>query len=359
MLFEDTYRFILVIYSIFALSPFRLLYHKFGIKSQHNNSSKKSPKCVISIAANIWTIGILSLELCWLIYSSKYDVYTTIRKTINLLGASKAVIWIIPRILHIIITIETICKRNQNAQILDNLYEIDEILAEKLCLHMNYHRLRKSIEIELIRWILIVPFLLLMNVYAWDVYGLIYVISLVYSHIKLILNGSQYATYAILITHRIEAMHEVLDASRMQILKKQEFNLLLQRDIDNDDDNIETSDLQRLIHLRQIFAKIYDTIELMNDNFKWSISLNISIDIFVLAQTIFGHLQWFLDAKYENKGTINFYVFVTYTFYYVYRLALLIHMGNSVAESASRLAGQVHQFSLCTMISDACKDLVS
>lgn len=316
----------------------------------------------MSIVKFTWIIGLFTFEIYLLIYASEFDVVCAIHKKIDLLSVSKAIIFIVPRILHIIITVETIWKCNYNETILENLHEIDDIFEKKLCLQLNYKRIKQSVRNDFLQWISIIPILIIVNYFIWNVYGIVYVILLDYSHVKLILNGSQYTAYAILVRHRIQAMHEVLDTTLIQELKKQEFEsideVIDQQNQDVNDDN-EISQQQSIIHLRQIFNKIYDTIELMNDTFKWSISLNVSVDIFTISQTLFGQLQWFLDLEYENGRTINFCGFATYISYYMYRFALLVHMSNSIVESANLVAAKLHQLSLCaTVTTDELKELV-
>lgn len=292
-----------------------------------------------------------------MIYASQFDVSHTVHRAINLLSVSKALIFIAPRILHLIITIETIWKRNHHEIILDQLHEIDGIFEKNLYLQLNCHGLKQSIRKYFLKWIAIIPILIITDFYIWNVYGLIYVVLLDYSYIKLILNGSQYSTYAILVWHRIEAMHEALDHNLMQVLQELEFESAFVVVGQRSDDN-ETFQRQFLINLRQISNKIYETIELMNATFKWSISLNISVDKFTVAMVSFGHLQCILDSKYENNTIVNFCGLAIYTSYYVHRLALLISISNSVAESANLVAAKTHQISLSRVVTDELKDLV-
>lgn len=355
--FEEKFRFIFIIYSFFGLSPFRLLYLKFGTNLQAYNPCKNRKKW-FSFAECIWILGIITLEIYALIFASKFDMTDAMRKKFDLLAASKFVIFTIPRILHLIITLETIWKRNDHEIIHGHLHEIDEILEKHLCFRLNCHRLKQSIRNDFLRWICIIPFLILTNYHIWNVFGSIYVFLLDYSYMKLILNGSQYTTYGILVRHRIEAMHEALETNLMQALQKLEFESIF-GDGQHSDDGNEPSERQCLIHLQQIYNKIYDTIELMNATFKWSMSLNISIDIFTVALVCFGHLQWFLDPTYENGTATNFYGFVTYTSYYAFRLRLVIGMCNSIAESSSSIAAKIHQITLSSnTVTDEMKDMV-
>lgn len=146
----------------------------------------------------------------------------------------------------------------------------------------------------------------------------------------------------------------------MQMLQKFEFESIFAVEQQSDDvnDGNESNERQCLVSLQRIFNKIYHTIELMNATFKWSMSLNISIDIFTVAMIVFGHLQWFLDPKYENGTIMNFCGFVTYTSYYVYRLALLIGTSNSIVESAHLVATKIHEISLSRIVTDELKDMV-
>lgn len=56
------------------------------------------------------------------------------------------------RILAIIITIETYCKRHVQVKIMKKFHEIDRNFAENLNLEINYHRLRRQIALQLLQF---------------------------------------------------------------------------------------------------------------------------------------------------------------------------------------------------------------
>lgn len=127
MLFEKTYRFAFIIYSIFGMSPFNLLYQKSW------NSREKFKKSIL-IAEGIWMIGTITFYIYFFIYTLKPEIENTVFSNIDIFGASGLAFWIIFSCIHFIITIESIYKRSIHVEFLNNLYEIDGIFADKLSL---------------------------------------------------------------------------------------------------------------------------------------------------------------------------------------------------------------------------------
>lgn len=264
------------------------------------------------------------------------------------------------RLYTIIITLELYYHRNDQVQIISQLHEIDQIFAQKLHLKINYHRLRRTVIVAFLKWMSVCAVLLSILIAACvieDVAKVEYIHLLVssYSLLKKALFGSAYITYAILIRHRIRAMHEVLD-SNLLLLNDSPFEIPIDRERSNQYEAIE---FRRLNHLWRLLPRIHETIELINATFKWSISMNFFVNVFDFCETMYYHFdQAFKHSKHcIEEGLV--YSGFAFMFYYVLYFGLIIQMANSVSAEADKIAPKLHRLNLSGAITDEVQDFVS
>lgn len=364
MLFEETYRFVFIIYAIFGLSPFKLVYHDFSKKRVPLSRNKRS-KWIICIMDYAWTPCLSILELCSVFCASIAHVNVLLSVEIDVFIASAYVIQTTIHLLYILNSIEWVFKRNFEMKILKRLHEIDTIFAENFCFQMNYHRLRNSIRNTFLLWVVFILIVFKTYIFHWNFASFIQCDVLA---IKLILNGSRYTTYAILLRHRIEALTEILDQSRFQIVQSRsafESSSRQQSNINHSPEALRNTETERerMMNLQRVFNKLHDSIGLVNDNFKWSISLNISNDIFSLSLNLFCILRRFLDPVYAQKYRTSLEIFFTARSfnlgYFIYHVIILINVANNIAECGRKLTAKSHQVGLSVMVSDELRDFVS
>lgn len=344
-----------MVYRIFGLVPFQFHFESFT-KSQIN-ISKDSRQNVRSIGEHLWFICLLLAELYMLIHCSimcynhsikvSFDVYRTLHFSI---------VFTI-RALLIVITIESYCKRNVQVKIMENFRKIDRNFAEKLKLEINYYRLRRQIAISFLItiFIYIATMAMLVPSYWNESFDQkMLALFVVYPLLKRSLSGSRYITYALLVKYRIEAMHEILD-SNLLLAQQNSIEICLDQQIYNDNEAFE---MRRMINLRQIFSKIYDTVQLVNNSFNWSISVNFPINVFDISVAVFSAFDRIV--KPENLSVIYVsYSWIPLALHYVFSLVAIIQMANSLNKEVDKLTHKLHRIQSCAIESDELQDFVS
>lgn len=243
-------------------------------------------------------------------------------------------------------------------RILNHLHEIDRIFAQKLHLQINYHRLRRLIVVTFLTWISICILGVSISVsvlipFATVEEKLRIVLSL-YSVLKQIVFGSTYITYAILVRHRIQAMHEILDKNS---LLTQETAINISIDCKNPNEH-EAFEFRRLIHLWRLFPLVYDAVQSINHTFKWSISMYIFVNVFNFCVVGFDYIRKIYESIDEDRKIIFFFS-VPLLFYCMFLFGAIIQMANSVAKEADKIAPKIHRLSSSGTISDDLQHFVS
>lgn len=267
------------------------------------------------------------------------------------------------RLCIIVMTIESYCCRHFHVKIQRNLHEIDCIFAQKLKLQINYRQLKRTVLVAFAKWMsvyVIVASIFIANNLMVNATNPKYIQLMlsVYSMLKKALFGCTYITCAILIKYRIQAMCRVLDGNLL-LLTKSTFELLL---IDRESQgDRETFEFQRLIHLWQMFPRIHETIQLMNDTFKWSISIAFFANLFDVSAMIFYNLdKAFGSEESDCRSTTELTYFITAgIFYYAFAFATITQMANSVATEAEKIAPKIQQISSSGVASDEFQYFVS
>lgn len=257
MSFEDTYRGKFQIYSIFGMCPLRIWHSEFESPCRMATKSTNKYRRTILIAIEaVLLMCLLTFECLNLV--KDIMLWNTILKnnTIGLLNEFNYINVLASRCLLIIITVESNLKYSKSMKILQNLYEIDRIFADKLNFRMNFHRMKNTIQNAFVACFFIFIIYISSSIAFYlsqKEFSTYSIVFLLYYSIKFILNASRYQTYTHLIRHRIEAMHEMLDAMLETHKNPQEQNYWIER--------------SQMVHLRRIFNKIFDTVQLTNTSF--------------------------------------------------------------------------------------------
>lgn len=342
---------VFLVYRVFGLLPFR-----FHLESK-KNISKGWQENVRLCGEHLWFIFMLLIEIYMLIHTCilcynhsiyiSFDVYRTLHFSI---------VFTI-RALVIVITIESYCKRNIQAQIMNNFHEIDRKFVEELNLENNYCRLQRQIAISfsITVFIHILAIFILVPTY-WNesfdqqLLGLF----VIYPLLKRSLSGSIYIIYALLVQHRIKAMHEIFD-SNLLLIQQNSIEICVDQQICNDNEAFE---MRRMINLQWIFLKIYDTVQLINNSFKWSISVNFPINVFDISVAVFSVFDKIV--KPDNPHVIYVsYSWAPLVLQYVLSLITVIQAAHSLNKDADKLAYQIHRIQSCCVESDELKNFVS
>lgn len=352
MPFEDGHSTFFMVYRVFGLVPFQ-----FRFESQNNISKDWRQSVRLVVVEHLWYVCLLLAELymlihcCMICYNHSIKVSFDIYRTLHF-----SIVFTI-RALLIIITIDSYCKRNVQAKIMNNFCEIDRNFSEKLNLEINYDRLRHQIAISFLITIFIYTVTMVMLVPSYwneSFEQKLLALFVVYPLLKRSLCGSCFITYAIFVKFRIEAMHEILDGNLL-LAQQNSIEICLDQQIYNDNEAFE---MRRMINLRQIFIQIYDTVQLINNSFKWSISANFPINVFDISVALFSALDRIVKPEHLSVIYIS-YSWIPLAFHYVFSLVIIIQMANSLNEEANKLAHKIHRIQTCGIKLDALQDFVS
>lgn len=355
MSFEDAHRTVFMVYRVFGLVPFQ--FHLESSLESQKTIPKKWRRNVRLIVEHLWFISMLLIELyilihtCMLCYDHSIKVSFDVYRTLHF-----SIVFTI-RSLIILITIESYFKRNVQVQIMNNFREIDRKFSEKLDFEINYHRLRRQIANSfLFRVFMYITAIALLVPAYWNesFEQKMLAMFVIYALMKRSLSASSYTTYALLVKCRIEAMHEIFDNN---LLLVQQNSVEICRDQQTSNDR-EAFELRRMINLQRIFSKIHDTVQLLNNSFRWSISVNFTINVFDISVAVFSAFDKVMDSLNAHVIYVS-YTWAPLALHYVFSLVTIIQAANSLNKEADKLAHQIHRIQSCGIESDELRDLVS
>lgn len=362
MSFEDSYSAVFMVYRVFGLVPYKFHFQSINAGSADASSTKNRHIRCLFCAERFWFICSFLFEIYNLIHNSIlcYKNFTHMNK-INTFNVYRLLVIIIIRPSIIVITIESYCHQNIQVKILSNLHAIDRIFAQQLKLQINHHRLKRSIFVAFLKWIsisvLVISILIATSFIDYEYRTIedeILLVLSLYPLLKKALFGSAYVTYAILMKCRLQAMHDVLDSNLLLAHESPSFEVSIDRESRREHEAFE---FQRLIHLWRIFARTHDTIQLMNDTFKWSITANFFVNVFDICVMIFHYIDRVFGP--HMLIYVSYVGAVSFAFYYVFCFAAIIQVANSVAAEAEKIAPKIHRLSLNGTISDELQHFVS
>lgn len=356
MPFEDSYRVLFNIYSIFGLVPFQ-----FHFRSISTILHRKQQFCFLFVE-KLWFICLVLFEVFNSVHSLVFYYRDCLKcNCMNSFNGFRLIMIFVIRLCVIVITVESYCRRHIHVRIQQNLREIDRIFTHKLRMQINYHRLRRVVVAAVLKWMfvyVIVVSIFIANNLIENKAKLKYtpLLLFVYSALKKALFGCTYITCAILIRYRVQAMHQMLD-SNLIALNESAFEILIDRDGQNDREIFE---YRRLVHLWRLFPRLHETIQLMNDSFKWSISIAFFANVFDITAMIFYNLDKIFGPPGMCRSTIDLtYFIIASIFYYFFAFGTIIQTANSVAKEAEKIAPMIQQIIACGTISDELQFFVS
>lgn len=329
MNFKETYSLVFYIYRILGMVPYRLI-----VEESHVVIS--TPKFEY-----LWLFVLFALETYILVYGTIlcYE-YVLVTKVTLYTGLDLLIVTTF-RALLVIITVESFLKRDAQVKALQNLLDIDKVFTEKLSVDVNYPKLGRLVKVLFIKWSLIYivteAFLIWLTLFEEANSFGIFLLLFVYPLLKLTLNGSRYITFVHLIKHRILLMQQVLKDSNLWI---DENNVRRWDGLQQFCDRLV--EVPRMVHLWETYQQIYKTTELVNYSFKWSFSINFSIEILAVCAVLFHVLDYILGEP-NRFAVLSLISFGLYLFYYVFRVAMLIRVTHCTAQDVSQFAANVHR----------------
>lgn len=346
MLFEDSYRSLFIFYRIFVIAPSSRF---FNLNKTTENHVRKCSEILPSITEHIWIICILAYEFCILIRNFDDLAQNFSLNNLNLYLVFSFIIESLYFIILIIATIESYCQRNVQVQILSNLNEIDRFFETNLNWNINYVRLKRLIQMAFYKWTL---FYIISNLILVWFYPYARLLHNLYEMVKEMLIASKYITFAILIKYRIKAMHEVLSHDHKHELRWAHRIFNRNRPI-----NIEATESQRMIDLWHIFGKLYETVQLTNESFKWTISSKFTCDILSACSVLFRLLHY-LYGPPDRFYLPEVIAYVVYLVINVIDFGFVVYMAHCVSEEANHLVNEIHRLKSNRAVSEELQNFV-
>lgn len=353
MSFENTYSAVFMVYRLLGLVPFP--YHFKSITSSQNielnsrNFFGHKQKWNLTLEI-LYFICVLALELSILVLSCLSCYLHTVKNDLNLFNASHMVIVFALRVFFVAATVETYFKRNLQVKILINLYEIDRVFARELNLSIDYHPLKRQILVAFLKFMIafVVAFVIFARfaVVATDPYPIYIRLSYAfYPLIKAALVGSKYITYATLIHYRIEAMHGIFDSFEIGVDKQS-----------NHDD--ELFEFRCMIHLRWIYSRIYDTVQMANDSFEWTISMGFSVALIDSSLMLFHAFDDIFEPS-KRSTILTSFNWIPFFLHHLFFMGMIIKAANRIGKQAKSVAHKVHLLGSRGQILDDLHNFVS
>lgn len=346
MPFAHSYRAIFNIYSLFGLVPFQFHFRSISAKSHRNHSF-----CLLFVE-KLWFICLILLELFNSVHSAIFYYCSSLKcESMSTFLAFRMIMIFVIRLCVVVITVESYFRRHCHVQIHRNLHEIDRIFTHKLNWQIDHHRLKRTVVAAVLKWMLVfvvVATIFITNNLNANSANPQYapVLLSIYVFLKKALFGCAYITCAILIRHRIQEVHQALAS-----------NLTALNDGPNDREEFE---FRRLVHLWRLYPRLHETIQLMNDSFKWSMSIAFFVNLFDISAMIFYNLDKIFGCPKSCQSSINLtYFIIASVFYYIFAFGTIIQTANSVAKEAERIAPKIQQICSCGLISDELQLFVS
>lgn len=193
---------------------------------------------------------------------------------------------------HLIIMLQAFFARKEQFSLLKTFAEADVLLKKKLKYKSRYAHERHSIWLKFLIFATVLFLVKACFIYRlyFSPYGEFW-IPCYYSFFILRLRCLQILFYVFLLTHRLNVVSELLSeftCSDTFLCEKQKDFFLLDPSI------AKSSKFERLLHIKQIYGKLYDINGLINDSFGWSL-------LVMFAQNFIG----FTSYGYWLFATIN------------------------------------------------------
>lgn len=292
----------------------------------------------------LWLLILIFFEFYILIYSL-FVCYQYLQLTkITLYTGLDIFILTTFRVLCIIITLESFMKRKIHTKILNSLRKVDNIFTNQLNERIDYALLGRLIIVMFVKWFSIYiftdTFLIWLTLSEGANSISIFILLFVYPLFKLTLNGSKFMIFAHLIKFRIDAMHRALsNCNQTDENAHLSFNNIQYVA------PINRYHLNHMQHLWHIYNRIYDIVQLVNNGFVWSFSINFSIEILAVCAVLYRVLDHILGPP--NRFPITTIIpFIVYLCYYLFRVVMLIRIAHNVASDVDNFANRIQTLEL-------------
>lgn len=214
-------------------------------------------------------------------------------------------------ITHLTIVVESFCQKEAQVKLIQNITLSDQLFNTKLKVIMPYHR--EKCEIFARGFILILTVLLakiIIAIYAWDKkLNFSFMYPAIYSILILRLRSIQILFFVYLLRNRLilinDELKNIQSALNVQFNEARSSCCIASKILISSKSSVKISINDRIMYLKQIYKELYESCELINKAFGWSL-LSVTTQAFV---DFTSNCYWgYLRLQYFRGFSINLLV---------------------------------------------------
>lgn len=252
-LFSEEMSFFILIFQLFALFPFSI-------------------NDIVQVLLKVFSV--LNIILIIGIFTSAYFIHPILGASESLSGLVGGLVFNGLLITHLINIIQALSTRKEQAEIYQKFDEIDFTLNNKLLVNINYKKLRQRLMLKNSIIMIVVSIIQAVSVSFAIKSGNMdsYQIHLILTNFIIRLRCIQNMFYVDLMNDKLCLINKKLEDIINRNRDKLVFIFHPVKSLKNDLSGIKNSSLyDQLMALKQIYGKIWDVTNLINDCFGWSL----------------------------------------------------------------------------------------
>lgn len=268
---------------------------------EHHKISRKKRLFYVYVAAKV----LISLSILFHGLSIT-DLYSTSTNSIMVQYLDIASLTII-RVISIITAVESFVNRRMQPEMFQKFHEVDQILIRIFGVDLRYDELRRSTHCNILRWAalfisvvtIIYTLASFMEEQEFRSLFLFYSFPLSVS----VLNFVKYITFVKLVKYRYKLANRLLTQVSQFQLKKLNGKVLRCRDQD-------LNLLKKLKVLLDVYDRLWDVTQLINDQSQWSLLVNIVNFLLIVTANFYWSYLWTTMKSVNmtlNMGCCNFW----------------------------------------------------
>lgn len=228
-------------------------------------------------------LSLLNVGLLIFIFVSAFCIFPVLENNNSLSLLVGGLVFVGVLLTHLINLIQAFCSVSQQNEISRKFDQIDLILENRLLIHIDYKSIRRRLITKYFLLILVFLAIHIVSITAVTIYKVAfnYYIHLIIPVGAIRLRCIQNMFYVDLINEKLKSMNQKLNDIILRNHDKMAFILFSQKHhtFDNKDKKATSSLYEQIVILKQIYGKIFDISNLINDVFGWSLLFVVSIPL--------------------------------------------------------------------------------
>lgn len=217
--------------------------------------------------------SVISLLVIALIFLSAFFIYPVLEDSESLSLLVGGLVFVGLLITHFLNILQAFASRHEQMMIYQKFDEIDYLLQNQLLVNINYVRLRKRLYLKYFIIAVIVLAIHTTSIVSVSINKLFfrYYLHLIISIAIIRIRCVQNMFYVDLINEKLNLVNRKLDDIIKKNRDKMAFIIFADKLQKFDKKDSKTSLYEQLMTLKQIYGKIWDVSNLINDCFGWSL----------------------------------------------------------------------------------------